>query len=136
MPAPSIELQGAIHAALKGDASLMALVNGVYDRVPKDPWGAVMGYISFGPEFTVYEDDDCLSIEEINLQIDVWSRQVGRVHCKQIVDRVRLVLLTLPELTEHALVLADAPLSRVSPDPDGLTMHGIINLRFVVEVVE
>jgi hypothetical protein len=136
MPAPSIELQGAIHDALKGDAALMAMINGVYDRVPEDPWGTIRGYITFGPEFTVYEDDDCIRIEEINLQLDVWSRQVGRVHCKQIVDRVRQVLLALPEFTDHALVLAEAPLSRVSPDPDGLTMHGIINLRFVVEVVE
>lgn len=136
MPAPAVELQGAIHAALTGDAGLMALINGVYDRVPGEPWGSVMGYISFGPEFTVYEDAECLRVEEINVQLDVWSRQVGRVHCKQVVDRARQVLLALPELTEHALVLADAPLSRVTPDPDGLTMHGIINLRFEVEAVE
>lgn len=132
---PSVELQAAIVAALRADATLMALISGVYDRVPSSPWGDANGYISFGPEFVVYEDAECLEIHEINIQLDAWSRQVGRVHCKRIVDEARRVLLGLDELTENALVLSEAPLTRIVADPDGLTMHGIINLRYEVEAV-
>lgn len=133
MSSPSEELQAAIYAALTSDAVLMALINGVYDRVPDAPFGTNEAYISFGPEFTVYEDIECTEIEEINMQIDVWSRKVGRVHCKRIVAEARRVLLALPELTENALVLAETPLTRILTDPDGLTTHGIISLRYEVE---
>lgn len=130
---PAEELQQAIVAALKGDATVSSLVNDVYDRVPSDPFGEAGGYLSFGPEFTVYEDIGCTEIQEVNLQIDAWSRQVGRVHCRRIVEEARRVLLALPELTENALILAETPLSRITKDPDGLTTHGIINLRYEVE---
>ncbi|WP_411838574.1 DUF3168 domain-containing protein [Paracoccus sp. ME4] len=141
MSAPSVELQGAIYAALKGDAPLMALISDVYDRVQRNDdgsahasvWGAQQGYISFGPEFVIYEDAECLDLQEVNLQIDVWSRQVGRVHCKRIVAEARRVLLGVTELTDNALVLAEAPLSRITQDPDGLTTRGIIEIRYEVE---
>lgn len=141
MSDPSVELQAAIYTALNADADLMALVGGVYDRVQRSAdgsaapsvWGTQNGYISFGPEFVVYEDAECLELQEINLQIDVWSRQVGRVHCKRIVAEARRVLLALDELTENALVLSEIILSRITPDPDGLTMRGLIQLRYEVE---
>ena len=141
MSDPSVELQAAIYTALNADADLMALVGGVYDRVQRSAdgsaepsvWGAQNGYISFGPEFVVYEDAECLDLQEVNMQIDVWSRQVGRVHCKRIVSEARRVLLAVPELTENALVLAEAPLTRITQDPDGLTTRGLIQLRYEVE---
>ena len=141
MSDPTVELQAAIYTALNADADLMALVGGVYDRVQRSAdgsaapsvWGAQNGYISFGPEFVVYEDAECLDLREVNMQIDVWSRQVGRVHCKRIVAEARRVLLAVPELTENALVLAEAPLTRITQDPDGLTTRGLIQLRYEVE---
>lgn len=141
MSDPSLELQAAIHTALTADADLMALVGGVYDRVQRGSdgspaasvWGTQQAYVSFGPEFVVYEDAECLDIQEVNIQLDVWSRQVGRPHCKRIVAQARRVLLALPELTDNALILSEAPLTRITPDPDGLTTHGIINLRYEVE---
>lgn len=141
MTAPSEELQAIIYEAMVTDAALMALISGVYDRVQRgndgtaapSVWGSQNGYISFGPEFVVYEDAECLDLQEVNMQIDVWSRKVGRVHCKQIVEQARRVLLALPELTENALVLAEISLSRITQDPDGLTTRGLIQLRYEVE---
>lgn len=141
MSAPSIELQAAIVAALTADADLMALISGVFDRVQRgsdgsaagNVWGPQNGYVSFGPEFTVYEDAECLNLQEVNIQIDAWSRQVGRVHCKRIVAEARRVLMAMDELTVNALVLADAPLTRITQDPDGLTTRGLIQVRFEVE---
>lgn len=133
MSAPSVELQSAIYHALSADAALMSLVDGVYDRVPKDAFGVRNGYISFGPEYSVYQDFACLEIEEINIQLDVWSRVVGRVHCKEIVSAAQRVLQALPDLTQNALILSEAPLTRITADPDGLTTHGIIQLRYEVE---
>jgi hypothetical protein len=133
MSSPSEELQAAIYEALTADADMMALISGVYDRVPSSPFGEAEGYISFGPEFTIYEDVECIDLQEVNIQLDAWSRKVGRVHCKRIVAEARRVLLALPELTDNALVLAETPLTRILTDPDGLTTHGIISLRYEVE---
>lgn len=141
MPSPSEELQGSIFNALTADEPLMALISGVFDRVQRSSdgsaassvWGSQNGYVSFGPEFVVYEDAECLDLQEVNLQLDVWSRQVGRVHCKRIIAEVRRVLMAMEELTVNALVLAEAPLTRITPDPDGLTTHGMIQLRYEVE---
>lgn len=141
MPSPSEELQGSIFNALTADEPLMALISGVFDRVQRSSdgsaassvWGLQNGYVSFGPEFVVYEDAECLDLQEVNLQLDVWSREVGRVHCKRIIAEVRRVLMAMEELTINALILSKAPLTRITPDPDGLTTHGIINLRYEVE---
>lgn len=137
----SEELQGAIYAALSADDALQALISGVYDRVQRSSdgsaapsvWGSQQGYISFGPEFVVYDDAECLELEEVNIQLDVWSRQVGRIHCKRIIAEARRVLMAMEELTVNALVLAETPLTRITQDPDGLTTRGLIQLRYEVE---
>lgn len=141
MSSPSEELQRAIVTAFRADAALMALITDIYDRVQRatdgsaapSVWGPQQGYISFGTEFTVYEDVECLDLQEVSMQLDVWSRQVGRVHCKRIVAEARRVLLAMDELTDNALVLAEAPLTRITVDPDGLTMRGLIQVRYEVE---
>ncbi|WP_109315941.1 DUF3168 domain-containing protein [Pseudovibrio ascidiaceicola] len=140
---PDLELQKAVIDALSADVSLMALVHDVYDsaKVPSDqaangaPWGEVEGYVSFGPETEIEDNHDCFSVEEITLQIDCWSRKVGRVHVKQIMQAVRVVLksaeLVLPS---YGNVLPELELKEITPDPETGVMHGILQFTFDVQV--
>lgn len=134
MTSPSLEVQGAVVSALKANAALMALVNGVWDSVPADPWGAKLAYVSLGPEDSVIDDADCIDGEEISLQIDVWSRKPGRVACKEICHAVKGVLHHAEiTLTANALVEMEVETIRILKDPDQTTTHGVITLRIAVE---
>ncbi|MBC7154493.1 MAG: DUF3168 domain-containing protein [Rhodobacteraceae bacterium] len=144
MAAPESELQKAIYDALKGSAAVMAQVSDVYDdtrlsdaqKAAGAPWGAEDGYISFGPESTVADDHDCIAIDEITVQLDVWSRRVGRLHCKQVCHAVRQALkdvtLTLPT---HGHLTTDLVLQRILPDPDDAITHGVMQFTAHVEEV-
>ena len=129
--APNLELQAAIVAAVQADTALMALINGIYDRVPSAPWGAVQGYISFGPEDSITEAD-CVDFYDISIQLDVWSRQTGRVHCKQILHELRRVMESV-ETTENPIVDVGDPSEQIMRDPDGLTTHGFLQYTVLME---
>ena len=143
MADPAEELQGRIHAALTSDAAVMALVSGVYDRVQlaadgttaPSVWGLQQGYVSFGAEYTTHSFVECVTKQSPTLQIDIWSRQVGRIHAKRIMAEVLRVLRSIDSLNDNALGSVNITLTRLMPDPDGLTIHGIIQVEFSVEVV-
>lgn len=128
------ELQKLIYDTLKADASVMALASDVYDSVPEQPWGARKGYISFGPSDVVDDDADCISSGDHTFQIDCWSRQVGSVHAKRMVDAVKDALHGRPlKLSENALVEMRVTMRRVFRDPDGLTTHGVVMVSAMIE---
>lgn len=131
MTAPTVELQAAIVSAVENDAALMALVNGIYDRVPDVPWGAAQGYISFGPEDTI-TDSGCMDLANVSIQLDAWSRKTGRVHCKQILHELRRVMRALAT-TENPIVAMGDPSEQITRDPDGLTTHGFLRYEFTME---
>lgn len=133
------ELQKLILDTLKADAAVMALANGIYDRVPTSPWGSasINGYISFGPADVVEDDADCIIGGEHTFQIDCWSRQVGMVHAKRMVDAVKAALHEQElSLAQNALVDLRVTMRRVVPDPDGLTSHGIVMVAAMIEEAE
>jgi hypothetical protein len=134
----SLELQGAITQALKGNAALTALIAGrVYDRVPRNSTGqvtAVFPYVSYGPEQDIPEQADCMDASDIFLQIDIWSRGVGRPEAKQIARAVKDVLHDADlSLTDNALVSLSYEGRRVLVDSDGLTTQIAMTFQAVVE---
>lgn len=131
MTAPSLELQAAIVSAVEGDAVIMALISGIYDRVPDSPWGEALGYVSFGPEDTVTQSG-CVDLHDVSVQLDVWSRRVGRVHCKQILHELRRIMDAIATV-ENPIVGVGEPVEQVLRDPDGLTMHGVLRYEITME---
>ncbi|MHB2265034.1 DUF3168 domain-containing protein [Aliihoeflea sp. PC F10.4] len=130
------ELQKLILDTLKANAAVMALANGVYDRVSDSPWGpeSKNGYISFGPHDVVEDDADCIIGGTHTVQIDCWSRQVGVVHAKRMTDAVKAALHDRDiQLTENAMVQMRVTMRRALPDPDGLTSHGIVMVTAMIE---
>ncbi len=138
MSDPSLDLQIAIVARLKGYQPLTALIgNRVYDHVPRDGTGKVTAdfpYVSFGPEQVLPDGWDCGNASEIVIQLDAWSRAVGFPEVKKIAGAVRDALddADLP-LADSALVSLEFDGRRVMRDPDGKTSHAVIMFKAVVE---
>ena len=124
-----------VYDRLTGNGDVMALVNGVYDRAPQNPWGLTEAYISFGAEDTVADDAECIDGEELTIQLDIWSRKPGRVECKKIMHAVKSALHERDdlELSTNALSQCRLVLTRLFLDRDGLTTHGVMQFTFHVE---
>lgn len=127
----SAALQKAIHDVLKASSAIPAVEGRIFDDVPKD---AAFPYVSFGPSDVVEDGSDCIASGEHTLQIDVWSRTVGKVEARRIVDGIKTALhereLTLED---GALVDIRVGFRQVVEDPDGLTSHGIVRVTAIIE---
>lgn len=130
------ELQKLILDTLTADTAVMGMVNGIYDNVPDNPWGTKQQYVSFGPSDVVEDDADCIIGGDHSFQVDCWSRRVGKVHCRRLVDAVKKALHEIEaELADNALVEMRVTFRRVFDDPDGLTKHGVVTVRALIEEV-
>ncbi|ALJ98225.1 Hypothetical protein BIBO1_3044 [Brucella inopinata BO1] len=129
----SEELQRYLYAKLRTVPEVTTLAGGrVYDRVPEDK---TFPYISFGPSDIVDDGAECIEAETHTIQLDAWSRAVGKGECKNLVDGVKKALQRdTPELSDNAIVEMTVPFTRVVTDPDGLTTHGIIQVEIRVEI--
>lgn len=131
---PEFEIQAFTVATLKASPTLMALIDGVYDVPPPNPFGAKQAYVSLGPTDTVIDDADCVDGWLHTLQIDVWSRSVGMPACKKIMTEVKRALhANSAELNENGLSEIRLSLMRTMRDPDGQTNHGVMQFEFAVE---
>ena len=136
----SLELQGAIVAALKADATLSSLIAGrIFDHVPMDAEGRVKAkfpYVSFGPEQDVPEHADCIDLSEMFLQIDAWSREPGYPEVKRVAKAVEDVLQDASlTLSDNALVYIEYEGRRVLRASDGLTSQAAMTFRAVIEKI-
>lgn len=129
----SEELQRYLYSKLQTVPEITALADRrVYDRVPEKP---IFPYISFGASDVVDDGAECVEAETHTIQLDVWSRSVGKVECKNIVDGIKKVLNNdTPELSDNAVVEITVPFTKIVADPDGLTTHGIISVEIKVEI--
>lgn len=82
-------LRSAVKSKLEGDATLGALINGVYDYVPETP---AHNYIVLGE----FESEDWSTIttngEEIIYEILVYSREKPSDDCADILARIHALL--------------------------------------------
>ncbi len=131
----SAELQKLIFERLKAVPAITAFVGTrVYDNVPPN---TEFPYISFGSHDFVPDDADCIFSGEHTFILDVWSRKPGRVEAKQIVDEVRRALrLYEADMGLYGLVQMDIDFGDVIMDGDGLTAHGRVQLRALIEEPE
>lgn len=132
MKAATSELQKAIIQTLSNDADVKEIVDGrVFDSVPLK---AEYPYISLGPMTSDTTLADCLELDNISIQIDVWSRDVSSVEMRELANAVRRSL-TKSDLTleKNGLVLFNHENTRELRDPDGLTSHAAVNFDVIVE---
>ncbi len=131
------ELWRAIFETLTADAALAAMVDGIHDKAPNDPWGEKQAYISRGPFSGSPDDADCIFGQEISAQLDIWSRQNNRWSVDEIIGQVRKSLHEAELLLdEGALATIQVRLWRVTDDPDPMQQHGIVQVLALIEEVE
>lgn len=129
----SVALQTAVYEALSNDEAVQSLVGDqVFDGVPTK---AGFPRITFGPTDTQHNDLVEISARTETLQLDVWSRDKGRLReCKSICDAVRSALhLADLSISEGALVSVQVESLRVFRDKDGKTAHGVVTVRAELE---
>ena len=123
------QLQKAIVAALKR-ASIAG--GRVYDSIPA---GATFPYVEVAEEQTIDDGDQCADMFDVFTDIHVWSRAVGKVEAKQIGEAVRSAITAPLTVEDYSVILHEFDNARIMTDPDGLTSHGILTFRFLLQPV-
>jgi len=123
--------QQAVYQALTGDASLMALVSNVYDRVPEN---AVFPYVTIGDAVGRDWSTTTSAGMEYRLALQLFSRGGGRKQAAGIMERLYAVLhdATLT-VTGQTLVLLRYESSAIRLEDDGVTHRGVFVLRALIE---
>lgn len=128
--------QNLVVATLLAAPGVSALVGDrVYEVAP--PVGSrTYPDVTFGPSDGTDEDADCIGGEEHVLQLNIWDRNFGRKsRLKRVVDAVRSALhkadLDMPD--PYALALIEVSRIRILDDPDGITVHGVVSVRAIIE---
>ena len=136
---PNYELTKLVMTALKNDTSVSGFVAArVFDRVPSDP-KPDFPYISMGPSDTLPDDADCITGEEVSLQIDCWSQGAaeafGSAEVKKLAGAVKRRLHDVDlALAENALVSLCHRVTRIMREPDGVTNHAVLSFTAFVEI--
>lgn len=128
---PSLALQRAIVTILNADADVKALIDlRVFDDVPPN---VDFPYVSFGPSQDTSDDADCITGYEVFQQIDVWSRELGFDECKTVSHAVRKAL-HLTTITQDGMTFEiEHRFTNTNRDPDGLTSHGVLSFRALID---
>ena len=127
MTSPTLELQGAIVAALKADSAITAIVGArVYDRVPRGSDGnisALMPFVGVSAWDELTEDADCVPGSSIAFDLDCWSDQPGFRQIHELNEAVKQALHDddTIAIADNALVYLTHTQTRTLRDPDGST---------------
>lgn len=129
-----VAVQDAIYAALSGSAALQALIGNparLYDHVPEN---AAFPYVELGEVNARRFDSASRSGLDCALTLNVWSRYQGRREAKQILDAIYGVLHDGGlSIAGNAHVLTVFQSAETKRDVDGLTYHGIVKYRVIVQ---
>lgn len=138
-------LQRAIFATLRADADLRTIFGAaprVFDAVPapdqNEPEAEYrrrvpMPYITIGDDDIVDDSTTCARAFEATSRVHVWSRAVGRPEAKRIGDRITIALDATLTITGFVCTEHEFRSARYFTDPDGVTTHGVIEHRFLID---
>ena len=128
----TLALQQAIVAAVRDDATLGGLVNRrIYDRSPAE---VTPPYITLGPADVISAGAGCISGDQITQQIDVWSTAPGHGECKTICGALRTLFRRLAVEQAYLRFEIEHQATRVFPDADGLTTHGVVTVQAIIDI--
>ncbi len=109
----------------------------VYDDVPYMPEGMpreYFPYIVIGDDSSnAWDTDDTLGAE-VDITIDIWSRQAGFKETKRLMGEVYDVLNRLKVVKDgYNVVDCLYQFSEALRDPDGETRHGVMRFKLTVQ---
>lgn len=124
------QLQKAIYGAL---TAAPALCDGkVFDTVPKD---TPAPYIHIGNSQVLDDGDTYSDGWEVFTDIHLWSEPDtgSKLEVMRIGAEVVPRLLALPAVPGFTIVIASIENTRYLDDPDGISKHGVITVRHVLQ---
>ncbi|MFG2683163.1 DUF3168 domain-containing protein [Streptomyces sp. NPDC048392] len=135
MTAPSTmgPVQEALYGALTGDATLMALISGVYDFVPET---APFPYIKIGEATEVPDNSHGHFGRQTVVTLHVWTRARGHSKGQEIGARVTALLDHQPLTVEgqhHVVTRFEFSQTLTDPEPPGDIRHLVLRYRVVTE---
>lgn len=134
------ELQKAIVDALN---AAPALCDGrVYDGVPPEAkrisdTGAAWPYITVGDEQVIDSGNSCGDGWEVFPDVHIWTRpesrskREGKALMAAAVDRLRAITA----VDGYTVTSVSLETARSFRDPDGITEHGAVTLRFLLDSI-
>ncbi|MFN3549618.1 MAG: DUF3168 domain-containing protein [Mesorhizobium sp.] len=140
MTSPSLELQGAIVALLKDDATVDSICAGrVFDRVPRNATGAIIApypFVGISSHQEIYDDSECAEGAQVFITLDCWSRDVGFPEVHRLADAVRRALTRNDiTLSDNALVYFRADDARITRDADGISSQAVLTFEAFIETL-
>lgn len=128
---PAVAVQLAQFALLDGQVGDGVAV---YDRVPPN---AVPSYVVIGDDSIVEDSADGYDGEYVTTNVHAWSRAVGKIDVKTIAGTVRARLSCNLDTEANGVrcVCWLYQRTRFLDDPDGVTKHAIVTLRYGTEPV-
>lgn len=131
---PALELQFAIITALKANDELKALI-GSPPRIHQDPpVTPKFPYLMIGPDQNVPDLAQGLDGSEIFFDIHIWSTaSPGFNECKKIAAAICAALPEAVTLSENRNLLVERHNEHHFFDQDGITKHGVVTFRALVE---
>lgn len=119
----------ALYTVLTNDTTLMALISGVYDRVPED---AAFPYLTLGEVSTRDHSGVASTVLEHTLTLEVWSRYRGGKQALDIMNRLHTLLDGgVLILTSQTFVGMRYDTSDIRMLADGVTYKGSIDIRIM-----
>jgi hypothetical protein len=126
-----LSLQTAIYAKLTGDTTLMAMVEGVYDRPFQ---GAAFPYVTIGDSLAKDLSNKLTNGTDHKMTLHVWSREGGRAQTATIMERLyQLLHQGTLTITGQTLVIMQFTASAIQLESDGETYHGTLALRVILQ---
>lgn len=139
MSDPSLALQNAVEAALRGSTALAQAMGGrvrLYSLAP--PNDAPFPYLTIGEDQIVGDETECSESSEAYTTIHVWSRIDGdvsasRVQAKTIGAVVRSTINRRLHVAGFEVTECEFRTARHLTDPDRRTAHTVIEHRLLLD---
>ena len=123
---PILAVQGALVAALKNDAALVAIVgDGIFDAPPQ---GRSVPYVVMARHDVIQRDADLAVMQEHRVLVHCWGDQPSRKAALGLAERVIAVALGLGGVSQAEHVRTDSVIDGAS----GLA-RAAVTLRFLSE---
>lgn len=110
--------------------SQVPALTGVFDKATE---GSAFPYASLGPSYWTSDDAECIEAREVTLQIDVWHSASNKGVLEDLTDDVCTALRGYADTVALTMHPIDISLVRVMDDPDGVSIHGVIQIEAMVE---
>lgn len=116
------EIQQALYTLLSG-----ALDVPVYGGAPQD---AAIPYVDMGEADSIPADVQCRDGVEETITIHVWTKYGSQREAKEIIQAIRgAVHLQNLTVAGRSAALAAVTSTRLFPDADNSSLHGVVSLR-------